>query len=185
MKVLFCSKTYPIYGGVERWLAQLLPGLQQRGFEVVLALAKGHRFHDPSTMRVQLLDGTSGIVAGRRHAIESLLRREQPDIVVPVMLHEVLGAASACRMAGQTIRIAYPVHEDGNWVFRAIGEYVDQIDAVVGTSRLCVDALSHFQHWPSERLFQVRCGAPRPETTRKTTRYRDGLLRLGFCAGAV
>src|SRR5262249_13697203 len=96
MKILFCSKSFPIYGGVERWLAQLLSGLQQRGYEVILALAKGHRFHDPSryiatypelsTIPLRILDGTSGVARGRWHAIESLIRKERPDVVVPVML---------------------------------------------------------------------------------------------------
>jgi glycosyltransferase involved in cell wall biosynthesis len=189
MKVLFCSKTSPIGGGVERWLAQLLPGLQQRGHEIVLALARGHCFHNPekylatypelSTTPIRILDGTSGVAEGRRRAVESLLQREQPDIVVPVQLHEVLGAVSARRMAGQTIRIAYPVHEDGIWIFRAIEEYADRIDAVISVNRLILDALGHFLQWPSDRLFHVRCGAAPPIKTKASD--NRGALRLGFC----
>ena len=194
MKILFCSKTYPVYGGVERWLAELLPGLQRRGFEIVLALAKGYRFHDPhgylatypelSKIPVHFLDGTSGVAQGRRRAIESLIHKERPDIVVPVMLHEVLGAASARRMSGQAIRIVYPVHEDGIRVFQAIAEYSDRIDAVILVNRLCLDALCRFLQWPHERLFHVRCGAALPIAT-GTSRKRSASLRLGFCGKLV
>ena len=70
------------------------------------------------------------------------------------------------------------------WVFRAIKEYGDRIDAVISSGRLFLDALGRFLQWPSDRLFHVQCGAALPIATGRS-RSRNALLRLGYCGKLV
>ena len=63
-RVLICTPTYYLQGGVERIMESLAQHLPSRGVEVLFGLAKGARFHDPAAFRaafpaIRGIDGTA------------------------------------------------------------------------------------------------------------------------------
>jgi glycosyltransferase involved in cell wall biosynthesis len=153
-------------------------------------LANGSRFHDAlryqatfpelRSARTVLLDGFSGVSHGRRAAMESLIRQVRPDAVVPVLLHEGLGAAAKLRAEGLRHKIIYPVHEQGIWVMNAVREYADQIDAIVSVNRLMLAAFERVLAWPVERAFHIPAGVS-PAQRSCTAPARGATLQLGYC----
>lgn len=188
MKVLFLSKSFPIHGGVERWLDDLCSGLGDYGVEPVLALAKGLRFHLPARyleahpdladVPTYEIDGMSGIEAGRRLSAEKIITAVEPAVVVPVLLYDALAAAVARRLRGQSLRIVFPIHDNGISIFRAIEEYQTHLDMVVSVNRLFLDVLQIDLAWPRSRATHIRCAA-RPQQASRII-ARDVTLRIGY-----
>jgi glycosyltransferase involved in cell wall biosynthesis len=189
-KILFLSQSHSIGGGVERWLADLIAGLAQAGHEITLGLAHGSRFHDArryqaafpelAGVRTVALDGFSGVSHGRRAAMETLIRQVRPDVLVPVLLHEGLGAGAKLRAQGLAHKIIYPVHEQGIWVMNAVREYADQIDAIVSVNRLMLAAFERMLGWPANRAFHVPAGVRSAQRVCTAPASRMP-LQLGYC----
>ena len=84
-RVLICTPTYYLQGGVERIMESLATHLPPRGVDVLFALAKGARFHDPARFRAAFpvvrgvdVDGTSGTAYGRRVSTPATSRQSPP-----------------------------------------------------------------------------------------------------------
>ena len=187
MKVLFLSKSHPVYGGVERWLFDLVLCLERRGVECIVALAKGSRFHDSGRyarvydgMSVVELDGSSGSAPDRCLAVERALRAEKPDVVVPVMLADGLVVATKLK-ARLGHRIVYPVHEIQAGIARDLaccGAWLDRIVFVDVSGQV------HFgkdPRTPTGRQVVISCGVPAYGGEMINRFCEMGPLRIGWC----
>jgi glycosyltransferase involved in cell wall biosynthesis len=186
MRILFLAKSTPVFGGVERWLADLAAGLLRNGHECIVALAKGSRFHDPKRYQAAYpeletitLDGTTGSADGRRLAVRRALRRIQPDAVIPVMLADALSVCAEQKKKMKH-RILYPVHEICDGVCRDLERYGSWMDRVVFVD---FSGIANFSKCCSEneaRQVLIPCGVP---TARRliTGHAQDGPLQIGFC----
>ena len=187
-RVLFLAKSWPVYGGVERWLVDLVVGLDLLGYECTLALAEGNRFHQPQSfflaypelanVRVVHLDGTSGSPTGNRLAVARLLHETQPDVVLPVLLADGLVAAAANKDA-LGYRLIYAVHELCAGVRRDIQAYGDRMDALVfvdesGRAEYRDVCMPH-----ADRIVVLPCGVPPAAFPRQ--HIASGEIRIGVC----
>src|SRR5437764_524401 len=100
-RLLFCIYSHNTWGGIESWLHELALGLQARGWDVVLALARGSVFNRPEAaaqaypgLRIVDIDGRTGTSEGRLRAVNRILATVQPDLVVPVGLGDVVPAVA-------------------------------------------------------------------------------------------
>jgi glycosyltransferase involved in cell wall biosynthesis len=197
MKVLFVTQTAAVSGGVERWLASLCTGLAHKGVNVVLALVDGPAFHNATrylsafpelaALPHRVVRSSSGLPRGRRAALRKLIEECQPDIVVPVLVHEALGVAGQCKAGGQKLKIVYPVHENEVWAFDAVADNAAHIDAVISVNRLMLDALECFAAWPNTRSFHIRGGvdAVGPDAQRSLAPEDSNGIVIGFCGKLV
>ncbi len=187
-RILFCFPTNSVYGGVEQWLADLCVGLGAEGADIVLAPARGLRFHIPeqyfdfhqemNSFRKIDIDGTLGIPKVRKKSLSKIIDYVQPDILVPVLLYDALSAAVGIK-GNKKPRIIYPAHENSLNAFRMVNHFRSGIDAVVSVNRLFLDALSAWYDWPVELLHHIRCGVPLPKSRRNAD--DRGVLRIGYC----
>src|SRR5437763_1315751 len=75
-RLLICTPTHTLHGGVERIVESLAARLPEHGYDVTFALARGTRFNDPDRFRAEYpniksidIDGTSGTATGRQRAV--------------------------------------------------------------------------------------------------------------------
>lgn len=185
--VLFLAKSFPIIGGVERWMSDLVCGLAYSGLVPVVGLARGLRFHNPAAFlqchpdlgSVVCLDGSSGAVDERLDAVTSVIKSVSPKVVVPVMLADGLAAAAELK-ASHRFSIVYPIHELSSGVMsdlRLYGPWIDRIVLVDDNARKFYE---HALLGLTERLVRIPCGVPSAPT--RSLRWSSrGKLTIGWC----
>ena len=188
VKILFLGRSSPPFGGVARWMADLIPAIDSKQVQPLLALSKGANFHDPETFLnkyqelrpyvIDILDGTTGERCGRRISIRRVLRKTQPDIVVPVLLYDALEVAAADKSKKDIFKVILPVHENDVWALNDFMRFEDRIDMVVSVNRLFCKVLRS-RNWPVHKLRHIRSGVP----TNKSQRDRrvDSVMRILYC----
>jgi len=147
--VLFVAPSaYPL-GGVQTWLDYLLPGLEKRGFNAVLALTSGQH-HDVdkylashNLANVESLNAPTGTIQGRVEALEALIKRVGPDLVVVVNIIDVYQAINNLRQRGLSkLKVATSIHGIQEDLFGGINANASVIDAVITTNRLTQKLIS-------------------------------------------
>lgn len=185
MRILFLAKSYPIFGGVERWLADIAKSLPVHGYDCIVGLAKGQQFHLPANYRTAYpaleyieMDGTSGAADGRRLAVADTIKRTRPDVVIPVMLADGLAGAVQFKSRFKHY-IVYPVHEIAQGVGNDLAHFGKWIDRIVFVDQSGPNAYAEECRGLENRCRIIPCGVsygkslPRPE--------RGAALRIGFC----
>ena len=185
MRLLFCSKSYPIFGGVERWLSDLCKHLPGYGYETIIALEQGSRFNNARAyhsayphLNVVTMKSLTGTAVGRRLAAESVIRKVKPDIVIPVLAHDAYVAAVTLKALGNKHRIVYAIHELNPAAFGEIREYSPDTDMVVCVNRLSMKICQMLCGVSPERIRHIRCGVPLPLKTE--TRACMHSIHIGF-----
>lgn len=183
MKVLFLTKSYPIYGGVERFLADLVQGLTGKGFDCRVGLANGRTYHKAdlyaraySELRWFPLHAPTGSPIGRRMAIAKALVTHRPDIVIPLMLADGLHVASKLKNL-LDFRIVYSVHEIGDGVAKDINLYGHSLDCVVVPDKTTKDLVKRNID-DSGKINVISHGVP---VGRPGARKSSDKLRIGYC----
>ena len=188
--ILFLTQTAHPWGGVENWLEYLVPGLRQLGWRVSIGLVRGRRFHDPAAyLKIHPYSGTFEVPAltgtrGRERAIVRALRHQRPDIVVPVNVGDTLEAVRQLKDAGQSLRLAYPLHADMPDYLADVAWFKGCIDLAVGTNRRGQAALQAAGGLPAYRTAHVPYGAPPPHWT-PTFDSAPSVLRLAYVGRLV
>ena len=103
-KVLFITPSaYPL-GGIASWLDYIEPGLSKKGWDVVIGLAAGPRYHLPhnyiaahSHKNSLVVPCMTGTPEGRALAVERTFLKARPDLVVGVNIPDVYSAVGRMR----------------------------------------------------------------------------------------
>ena len=185
-KILFLTKSIPVYGGVERWLADLVYGLERQGYKCLVALAKGNVFHNPDVYRAAYpelkthdLDCMTGSQVGREMAIEKILKKYQPNYVVPVMLADGLSVSAQLKNS-LGYKLIYPIHEINEGVINDISQFSNYIDTIVYVDHFSENYYQRYLN-ASQQTELIPCGVPEA----KAARIDSEIVRLGFCGRIV
>jgi len=176
--VLFLTQTHTPWGGMEWWVEEFGAWLQNRGWRVHAALAKGARYSDPMSYRrlhpalpVVIMDASVGTESARVRAVLGAIERTRPDIVIPVGI----GASyTAMRQAKGGIRFVVPVFSYFTDTLANILDNADIVDAAVANARLLQRFL---QLHIGERAHYVLQGVKPPVTNKRSSSPK---LRAGF-----
>ncbi|HYC62599.1 MAG TPA: glycosyltransferase family 4 protein [Thermoanaerobaculia bacterium] len=180
-RVLICTPTHYLQGGVERIMESLARHLPSRGFEVVFALAKGKRFHDPDAFRRAFpdvrgvdVDGTSGTVYGRRRALRRVMFETDPDVVLIARMFDAYPVASALKRAGHRLRLAVTVQAFEREYFVDLARYREFVDVCVTSGRRILDEVQRMTSVPA---VSIPGGVASPHRMHASN---DGPLRIGY-----
>ena len=183
-RVLFCSQTAAAVGGVPQRLGPLTRSLPQLGWEPIVALAWGNRFHDPEAFKRQhpglpttMLDGRTGTRAGRLVALEKTIRSVEPDVVVPLHLFDALEAVRREKATGRDIRLVFGVFEVSPALLLDAERYRPVIDYFVTNSRLLSDLFVGAAGADRARVENIPQGIP-PAASLRT--HGDGPIQIGY-----
>lgn len=186
-RILFCTQTAHVRGGLETWLDEIVPFLPTRGWEPVVALARGRRFHEPEAYRrahpafeTVEIDGTCGTREGRVAALRKVLRRVRPDVTVPVNIGDLFEAVAREKLAGSPVRLVamlraqFP-HGD----VEDIRRWRDFIDIAVGGNRLLRALIAEWAGIAGERLRWIPPGSRRKRSSARVPKP-PGRIRLAY-----
>jgi glycosyltransferase involved in cell wall biosynthesis len=181
MRVLICTPTYYLHGGVERIIESLAVHLPSRGVEVLFALAKGGRFHDPAAFRAAFpavrgveVDGTSGTVYGRRRALRRAIVETDPDLVLIARMFDAYPVCAALKLEGHRLRLAVTVQAYESDYFADLEHYQDFVDVCIGSGEIVVAEVRRRTRVPA---VNISGGIAAPRQFRQP---QDGPLRLGY-----
>ncbi|HEY0142585.1 MAG TPA: glycosyltransferase family 4 protein [Thermoanaerobaculia bacterium] len=180
MKLLICTPTYTLHGGVERILEALARGLPPRGIEVVFALARGARFHDPDRFRAVFppiasvdVDGTTGTAYGRQKALRRAIEAVDPDAVLIARMFDAYPVSSALKRSGHRLRLITTIQSYEPDYFADLRRYRAFVDLCVASGELIAaearEIVPHVVSIP---------GGVAPASRRVA--HGDGPLRLGY-----
>jgi glycosyltransferase involved in cell wall biosynthesis len=186
-RLLICTPSYFLHGGVERILEALARHLPARGWEVVFGLAQGARFHDPERYRQAYpeihavpIDGTSGTTEGRRRGLRRVLEAVRPDVVLNARLYDVYPVTCEFKAQGRGrpyLATLVQVYEP-EYLIEA-RRYAASIDLAITGGELTVAGLVHWSGLPADRVVSIPGGIAPPVTV--TARdFGRVPLRLGY-----
>jgi glycosyltransferase involved in cell wall biosynthesis len=185
IRVLICTPTHYLQGGVERIMESLARHLPSRGFDVVFALAKGARFHDPALFREAFpairgvdVDGTSGTTYGRRKSLRRVILDTDPDVVLMARMFDIYPVASALKLQGNRLRLAVTVQAYENDHLADLERYQDFVDVCVASGD---QILGEVRRRTSVPAVSIPGGVAPP---RRVRRPHEGPLRIGY-AGRI
>lgn len=180
-RVLICTPTHYLQGGVERILESLATDLPARGMEVLFALAKGARFHDPAKFRAAFpnirgldVDGTSGTVFGRQRALRRVIVEANPDLVLIARLFDAYPVVSQLKLEGHRTRLAVTIQAYEEDYFADLERYQDFVDLCVASGQRI---LSEVRRRTSVPAVSIPGGVAAPRHVRVAN---DGPLRIGY-----
>jgi glycosyltransferase involved in cell wall biosynthesis len=150
-------------------LCHLCRSLPDFGWDAILGLARGAKFHDParflaanSPLHAMELDGTRGTFHSRRAAIGKAIRETAPDVVVGARIFDAIPAINALR--GQGFRKPF-VQMIGGWdadYFSDLRRYREMIDFCVVDSRLLEHAIVEKCGFLPARVKRIPTGIESP-----------------------
>ena len=161
---------YPL-GGVATWLDYVMPGLEARGMECVLALCTGdlhpaRPYLDlhPWRNTIEVERGT-GTPTARRNAMLAAINQVQPDVVIVTNIVDAYAAIRKLRLRGApSPRIVMALHGIQSDLLEDVFRQSDLLNAVItpnrfatalATTRLSLDA--------AQRSMYAPCGVPFPD----------------------
>jgi glycosyltransferase involved in cell wall biosynthesis len=185
-RLLICTPSYALHGGVERIIESLAAGLPARGFDVVAGLARGRRFHDPDRYRAAYpelntvdIDGTSGRAPDRVRALMKTIESTDPDIVLISRIFEAYSAASQMKMRGHRLRLAVTVQAWEVEYFVDAAVFAPFLDLAVTSGELIRRGLEQLAKIPSDRIVSIPGGVAPARRLRRRT-IPSAPLRIGY-----
>ena len=182
-RLLICTPTHTLHGGVERILQSLAARLPEHGYEVVFALARGSRFNDPDKFRAEYpnivsveIDGTSGTAEGRRRSVRAAIERADPDIVLAARLFEVYPVAARLKREGHRLRLAIMIQGFEPEYYVDARRYREFVDLCNTSGALTARAASEVSGIPAERVVAIAGGV----APARRHRVPSDVLRLGY-----
>lgn len=172
MRVLVLAPSAYLLGGVQDWLANLVPGLRDGGLQVTVAVPDGdHHRHGPyarayPALAPEPIANPSGSAEGRIRAIAGLLGRLNPELVLGVNLVDLYPAARRARRRGRFHgRVAMTLHALQAEYFDDLRRHGAGIDAVIATNRLACRLASAWGGIDPARVLYAPYGVPVPPWT--------------------
>jgi glycosyltransferase involved in cell wall biosynthesis len=185
-KVLICSPSHAIYGGVESIVADLCRDLPALGWAAVLGLGKGGRFNDVERYReaypdlpVVELDGARGTRQARREGLLKAIRAVNPGVVLIARAFDAYQVVSALKRKRGAPRLAVTIQAyEPHYLFDA-RLYQRHVDLCVTSGEMLRRASIEWAGVPAERVVSVPGGVRPPEIP---VAPRDGgeVWRLGY-----
>ncbi len=186
--VMICSPSSALHGGVESIVNDLCRYLPSRGWNPVLALAKGARFNDVERYRqthpglpIIELDGTRGTRQARIESLIRQIRRVRPDVVMNARIYDSYAAMAQFKQkAGSprfitTIRAYEADYFHDAWVHRNI------VDLCLVSGNMVAAAAPRFTGIAPERIISIPGGVHKPLLPALPRTLRSP-IRLGYVA---
>jgi glycosyltransferase involved in cell wall biosynthesis len=185
-KLLICSPSLAIYGGVESIVADLCRHLPAFGWGVVLGLGKGGRFNDVERYRevypdlpMVEIEGARGTRQGRLEGLLKAIRAVNPDVVLIARVFDAYQVVSALKRKRGVPRLAVTIQAyEPQYLFDA-RLYQRHIDLCVTSGEMLRRASVEWAGLPEERVVSVPGGVRAPEAP-VSPRESGDVLRLGY-----
>ena len=185
-RILFLIPSSAAIGGVETWLDHVVPHLSARGWDPVVALARGLKYNLPDRYKelhphlpTVEVDGRGFDREGRIRALVRCLRKTKPGIVIPLGLCEGFDAFFRWRASGnRETRLVLRNQGLLAPLLAQIQDYGPFADLVVSASRLVTRFAIEHAGLSHDRVRHLPNGADSPMGAHSSTHCDE--LRLGY-----
>jgi glycosyltransferase involved in cell wall biosynthesis len=186
MKILFFAPSAYLFGGVQDWLADLVPGIRREGHEVTVAVPDGlfhcfesYRMAYPELACIPLRNPT-GSQEGRIQCIMNCIAFIQPDLIVGVNIGAVYPAVARLRQRGDQVgKLIITLHAIEADFLEDLRQFRAIVDAVVVTNKLTLALVAQESFIPGERILYAPYGV-KISTFKSPLPKSDDLLRLAW-----
>ena len=166
-RLLICIYSHNVWGGIERWTEGLAAHLSSNGWDVVIGLARGKQYNNPSALahvyssyETTEIDGRTGTIEGRTRALHKAINQVRPDVVLPLGIGDVYRAIARCKRDGHRVRLVTALHAMNCDLLHDIWQAEPLIDLCVGVNPLQEKFLLHSTSLPPDRLKTIINGVP-------------------------
>ena len=183
--LFIAPSAYPL-GGVQTWLDYLLPGLEEKGFQTVLALTSGQHHRVNAYLathhfdNVETIDSITGTTQGRVEALERVILKVKPTITVNVNIVDVYQAVNNLRLRGLSdTHLVTSIHGIQADLFSGIHGNASVIDAVVSTNRLTQKLINNATNILPENSFYAPYGVAEGTNEHRTESRKFTVVYAG------
>lgn len=186
-KLLICSPSNAIYGGVESIVGDLCRNLPAFGWDAVLGLGKGGRFNDVERYRevypdlpVIEVDGVRGTHQARREGLLKAIQAVSPDVVLIARVfdaYQVVSGLKKRKRGAPRLAVTIQAYEP-HYLFDA-RLYQPHIDLCVTSGEMLRRASVEWVGLPGERVISIPGGVRAPEVP-VWPRTGGDVLKLGY-----
>ncbi len=187
---LFVAPSAYILSGLATWLDYLVPGLEERGWNVVLGLVTGTG-HDFGAYRSVHSRGTAipisnrtGSHEGRVRAIQSAIREVGADIAISVNIPDTFKAVARVRREGGGTKAVQSIHSIDEWTVDDAKRWSAVLDGIVSTNALPCRLVREVCGLHSPAVFHAPCGVE-VGPLRAARELEGGSLRIAFVGRLV
>jgi hypothetical protein len=184
-KLLICSPSHALRGGVETIVNDLCRELPKRGWEAILALGKGSRFNDVRAYRnaypdlpITEIDGTRGTRQGRLETLVELIESVRPDALLSARIFDAYEAATRLKGLRLWPRLVVAIRAfEPHYIYDA-RLYKDCIDLCAVDGNLLTAALVEWCGLAPSNVANIP-GGVRPPSVQVEPRVPRATLRIG------
>jgi glycosyltransferase involved in cell wall biosynthesis len=185
-RVLICSPSHTVHGGVEIIVGDLCRQLPRYGWEAILGLGKGACFNDveryrrayPDVPSVEI-EGSKGTRQSRKEALLRVIKRLRPNLVLIARLFDAYGVVTHLKSKYGKPRLAVTIQAyEPHYLFDAL-LYQEQIDLCVTSGNLIREAAIGWSGLPAERVVSIP-GGVEPPRAEVSVRRPGEVLKLGY-----
>lgn len=186
MKIMFLAPSAYLLGGVQDWLADLVPGIKKEGHHITVVVPDGH-FHCLQSYNHAYpgldcvgLQNPTGSQEGRIQSIVKRIVSIQPDLIVGVNIAAIYPAVARLRLRGDKVgKLIITLHAIETEYLKDIRQFRAIIDAVVVTNRLTAALVAQESLIPDDRIFYAPYGV-KMSTSKISAPVAGDVLRFAW-----
>jgi len=185
-KLLICTQSYALHGGVENIVNDLCLKLPQRGWETLLALGKGACYNDVERYRNQYpnvpiveIDGVKGTRQSRVESLVKVIQKVKPDIVLSARLFDAYAAINKLKKHNRRIYFAVTIQAYEPPYFYDINLFRKTVDLCITSGNMIKQGIIHQSKLPANIVVSIPGGVRSPKKNVKQ-RSLGKILRIGY-----
>ncbi len=164
-RVLFVTPSAYILSGLAAWLDALEQHLPATGWEPVIGLVQGPRFHQPEAYlavhphrHALTIACNTGTPAGRQMALARALKSLRPDVVAGVNIPDTYPAVARQQVRQSSLRNVMTVHGVQPNLYEDLRCNAQILDAVICTNQLSCALAQQRAGMPAQRVLYAPYG---------------------------
>jgi len=182
--LLIAPSAYPL-GGLATWLDYLVPGLEDKGWQVTVGLTGG-AFHNVEAYqeihpfnKVVEITNTTGSREGRIRNLCSVIQVLSPNIVAGVNVPDTYAAVARLRMhKGYRPKVVMTIHGIQPDLYEDAKDHRTVLDAVICTNKLACRLVREEAALEEGRICYAPYGVELSHSRRQCS--SEGLLRIAY-----
>jgi glycosyltransferase involved in cell wall biosynthesis len=183
--ILFIAPSaYPL-GGLATWLDYIVPGLEKKGWDVVLGLTSGKLHNSDAYLKIHpfknaiRIENKTGSREGRVRSIMRAIQDAKPDIVTSVNIPDTYTAVERLRAESKhSPKAVMTIHGIQADLYDDAREFRNVIDGVICTNKLACRIVQEESGLNEDRILYAPYGVELPQKYQRSTPSKP--LRIAY-----
>lgn len=176
--LFFAASAYPL-GGLATWLDYLIPGLERKGWDVVLGLTSGKLHNFDAYLKIHpfknaiRIENKTGSREGRIRSIMRAIQNAKPDMVASVNIPDTYAAVERLREKSSTSpKVIMTLHGIQPDLYEDAGAFRHILDGVVCTNKLACRIVQEEAGIEEDRILYAPYGVELPQKNQRAAQSK-------------